>query len=474
MNLLIKITFNLDGKPFSTETTPNRRLLDVIREDAGITAVREGCGEGECGACSVFLDGKLVNSCCIPIITVQGKTVTTIEGFSKTDEFEIISDAFAEAGAVQCGFCTPGFVMATAALLMDKPEPDDKEIRNGLSGNLCRCTGYTMIIDGVNLAAVKFAARKLSLSKLSKITESTDVSVLDSVLRPETIEEAANLLKSGYKAVAGGTDLMVRQHAIKKANPSAALNFAKIFSCTNIKGTTELSISNEFKDKEQLNIGSSVTLSEIINFSACPPILRESLESIAAPGIRNIATLVGNICNASPAADSLPALYLLNTKITTSQRVIPLQNFITGPGKTVLLNDEIVTGISCDTASGLEHVFRKVGTRAANALSKLSIAAVWKTENETLTDFRLAIGACAPVIVRSHEAEKLLEGIKISNTAQQSGDDKLNLISEVLKLYADLINPIDDQRSTAEYRKNTALKLVEDIIKTNIYDGIGL
>ncbi|MDC7227103.1 MAG: (2Fe-2S)-binding protein [Spirochaetales bacterium] len=157
MNKLIKISFLLDGRMFSVETKSDRRLLDILREDAGITGVREGCGEGECGACSIFFNGRLANSCCIPAIAAEGAEIDTIDGFSKTEEYSIISQAFADAGAVQCGFCTPGFIMASAALLRENPRPTDNEIKIGLSGNLCRCTGYTMIIEAVRLASGRMA-----------------------------------------------------------------------------------------------------------------------------------------------------------------------------------------------------------------------------------------------------------------------------------------------------------------------------
>lgn len=152
---VIDISFELDGKPVTFKSPPDRRLLDILREDAGITSVREGCGEGECGACSIFMSGRLINSCCVPAVNAIGEKITTIDGFSKTEEYRIISDAYTEAGAVQCGFCTPGFIMATAWLLRKNGSPDDQEIRTALSGNLCRCTGYTMIIEAVKLAACR-------------------------------------------------------------------------------------------------------------------------------------------------------------------------------------------------------------------------------------------------------------------------------------------------------------------------------
>ncbi len=148
-----EITFTLNNKPVTIDTHPAMRLLDIIRDDLGLTAAKEGCGEGECGACSVLKDGLLVNSCMVPIGTVEGTTIETLEGIRDTDEGRCIIEAFADTGAVQCGFCTPGMVMASVALLRKNPHPSLEEIKVGLSGNLCRCTGYDMIIKAVQLAA---------------------------------------------------------------------------------------------------------------------------------------------------------------------------------------------------------------------------------------------------------------------------------------------------------------------------------
>ncbi len=148
-----QIKFTLNGKSVAIDSNPLRRLLDVLREDFKNTGVKEGCGEGECGACAVLLNGKLVNSCIVPVGAIDGSEIVTIEGFRKTERFKIISDAFAEAGAVQCGFCTPGMIMATEAILSQNPSPTRDEIADGLSGNLCRCTGMNMIIEAVELAS---------------------------------------------------------------------------------------------------------------------------------------------------------------------------------------------------------------------------------------------------------------------------------------------------------------------------------
>jgi carbon-monoxide dehydrogenase small subunit len=147
------VEFWLNGKQVRVEADPLRRLLDVLREDLGLKGPKEGCGEGECGACAVLLDGKLANSCLIAIGTVAGREVLTIEGFRETERFKLLETAFSEAGAVQCGFCTPGMLLAAEALLRQNPKPSAAEIREGISGNLCRCTGYGMIVAAISNAA---------------------------------------------------------------------------------------------------------------------------------------------------------------------------------------------------------------------------------------------------------------------------------------------------------------------------------
>ena len=149
----IKITFNLNNQDVSISADPGSRLLDILRGEFGLKGTKEGCGEGECGACSVILDGKLVNACLVAAGSLAGKRVMTIDGFRETPRFAILDQAFSDAGAVQCGFCTPGMIMAAEALLSINPDPDESAIREGISGNLCRCTGYNMIVDAIDIAA---------------------------------------------------------------------------------------------------------------------------------------------------------------------------------------------------------------------------------------------------------------------------------------------------------------------------------
>ncbi len=149
-----KVHFKLNGAHVTVTADPLRRLIDVLRDDLGLTSTKEGCGEGECGACSVLMDGRLANSCLLPLAAVEGREIVTIEGFRKTKRFELLKECFAEEGAVQCGFCTPGMVLAAEALLSADPHPNERAVRDGISGNLCRCTGYSSIVAAI-LAASK-------------------------------------------------------------------------------------------------------------------------------------------------------------------------------------------------------------------------------------------------------------------------------------------------------------------------------
>ena len=147
------IKFYLNGAEVAYEGSATDRLLDVLRNTFDCKGVKCGCKEGECGACSVLIDGNLINSCCVAMGAVQECSVVTIEGFRETERFAVLEKAFADVSAVQCGFCTPGMVLAAEALLSKNPDPTEDDIREGLSGNLCRCTGYNSIVTAINNAA---------------------------------------------------------------------------------------------------------------------------------------------------------------------------------------------------------------------------------------------------------------------------------------------------------------------------------
>ncbi len=154
----MSIRLRVNGDAVELEVPGMRRLLDVLREDLGLTGTKEGCGEGECGACSVLLDGAVVDSCLVPVCQVAGSDVLTVEGLAHEDRLNVLQAAFLETGGAQCGICTPGMLMAGEAFLASGARPTDEGIREAIAGNLCRCTGYTKIIDAIALAAQRLEA----------------------------------------------------------------------------------------------------------------------------------------------------------------------------------------------------------------------------------------------------------------------------------------------------------------------------
>ena len=148
-----EIALTVNGKSVTVHAHPMERLLDILRHDLGLTGAKEGCGEGECGSCSILMDGMLVNSCLVPVLQAAGTNIVTIEGLSSDQQAQHLQQAFLECGGAQCGICTPGMVLAAFHLLSQKPRPSPDQIAEGLSGNLCRCTGYTQIVEAVMAAS---------------------------------------------------------------------------------------------------------------------------------------------------------------------------------------------------------------------------------------------------------------------------------------------------------------------------------
>jgi len=155
----LKIKLTINGKEREVEVTSSTRLLDLLRDDLHLTGTKEGCGKGECGACTVIMNGELVASCLVLAPQADGAVITTIEGVGDDKCLDPIQEAFVETGAVQCGFCTPGMILAAKKILEENIHPSEEEIKRGISGNLCRCTGYQKIFDAIKLSAVRLAGR---------------------------------------------------------------------------------------------------------------------------------------------------------------------------------------------------------------------------------------------------------------------------------------------------------------------------
>ncbi|ADK80518.1 FAD binding domain-containing protein [Sediminispirochaeta smaragdinae] len=279
--------------------------------------------------------------------------------------------------------------------------------------------------------------------------------------KPQTLREALELRKnSGVLPFAGGTDLMVRYKSWAGTLPS----FPKsVLFLGHLKELQNIELSSG-----KIIYGAGATLTEIMEYPGTPALLAEAIRGIAAPALRNVGTMAGNLCNASPAGDSICALYALGASVVckslSGERQIPVIDFVTGPGRTALADDEIVSAIIVPALDWTVTFYRKVGTRKANALSKLSFCGLAKIKGGRIDDVRIAVGAVGPTVVRSLELERLLAG---------AGSGELEELRErLLQSYGAMIVPIDDQRSTAAYRKRVALNLLELFIDDELKKGV--
>lgn len=277
------------------------------------------------------------------------------------------------------------------------------------------------------------------------------------VFMPQSLKEALRIRKE-EKAIpfAGGTDLMVKRGRLRGLAPyfeKPVLFLHKVKELTGVKF-----------EEGRVRIGALSTLSEILENRDIPLILKYAIAEIASPAVRNLATIGGNICNASPAGDTLPPLYVMNARVVlssfTSEREIKIMDFIKGPGSTDLKEEELLKEIIIPVEFFNIVFYRKVGTRKANSLSKVSFAGVAKLDNGIIKDIRISFGAVAPTPLRAPEVEEEI-----------IGKNKVKIIAkipDILEKYARIIRPIDDQRSTARYRKTISLKILEYFLKEEI------
>lgn len=279
------------------------------------------------------------------------------------------------------------------------------------------------------------------------------------VSHPTTLAQALDTLASGEHILfAGGTDLMVRCRV--RPNVPAEFHHHVVFT-DRVAELKQISPAMS-ADGNLVRIGAAVTMAEALRSPLVPNLLKQSLSGIAAPALRNRATLAGNICNASPAADTLPPLYLLDARVVLAklgeQRTLPIGEFILSPGKTALTQGEMLTHIELPQPSELPLChYHKVGTRAANALTKVAFAGLARIDAGIVTDWRVAFGAVAPTVVR----DRALEALVIGQPVSQLSHPETGLCQALLHAYGQVIRPIDDQRSTAQYRHTTALNLLQ-------------
>ena len=456
--------FSVNGRPVEVAVPGGRRLLDVLRLDLGLTGSKEGCGEGECGACSVLLDGEVVDSCLVPVCQVEGRDVRTVEGLATDGWLDPLQAAFVETGGVQCGICTPGMLMAGRAFLdtgTAGTAPSDVAIREAIAGNLCRCTGYGRIVEAIRLAANgQVPAIPAPAARIATDAGAVPVAELDRALldlddpeadSPRTLAEAYALLAEGdRRPLAGGTDALV-ERAAGVGTTGRYLDLAGLAELRGIRSADGA-----------LVLGAATTYAELrrdLLVAEHAPVLAALAAEVGAAQIQSRGTLGGNIATASPAGDSLPVLLALDAEIVVGgargERTVPAAAFFPAYRRTALAADELILRIVVPIRPDRTVVFRKVGTRRAQAISVVVMAVAWRVEDGHWRDVRVALGSVAPTPIRARATEATLEGALP--------------VAEIAALAAatltDEIAPIDDVRSSADYRRMVAGRVLHRIVR---------
>jgi xanthine dehydrogenase small subunit len=439
---LVDVALSVNRKAFRRKVRTDQRLLDVLRDDLRLTGAKEGCGKGECGACTVLVDGHAVDSCLMMAYQADGAAIETIEGLADGG-LHPLQESFIEEGGVQCGICIPGMILAAKAVVDEQPEASADAVRQGLAGNLCRCTGYTKIFTAV--------ARAATSPRLTKPRRFMVAPAAPRYFRPRSLEEALEILAARAEEIrplAGGTDILVRAK-------DGTENRGALFDLT---GVPEI---KGIEEKEgYVWIGAATTHAEMMRsavVASAAPALPPACAVIGGPQIRNRGTLGGNLANASPAADTVPPLFVADAIVevasVSARRDIPIGEFFPGPRQSVLARDELILGVRVPKRPGVRGTFLRLGQRQAQAISKVSIAVAIIFRDGRPDWVRVALGAVAPTVFRARETEKALMG---------GGWDALQRAKDAVRAE---VRPIDDLRSTAAYRREMAAVLLERAVR---------
>ncbi len=445
----MKIQITLNGELREISVHPMKRMLDVLREDLGLHGAKEGCGEGECGACAVVVDGRLVDTCLIPAMQMAGREIRTIEGLGTPSDLDALQQAFLDEGAVHCGFCTPAMIMAAYALLAHNPHPADEEIRVGLAGNICRCTGYEKICKAVAKAAsagygesiVQY--RNLCTVKAPIFEDYEE----ERFFAPDSIEQAFEVLEK-YDDVlifSGGTDIGPDTKG-GRISPARVMD---VFSLPEMNGVEIRTDARE----PYIRIGASANNTDIMESTVArehmPALVTASSRS-GALAMQNRATIGGNIVTASGAGDLPVVLLALGARALVAgklgEREMPLDDFIMGYRKTALQKGELLKEIRVPLPpKGSRQIFYKRGSRKALTLSRASLALYAYCKEGRIVDFRAAAGSMSPVPIRLKRLSAEMPGRELA----PSLPDEAAAIA-----YGD-VNP----RKTPLYRKTMVANL---------------
>lgn len=448
------IRFILNNETIAVDLPAGTTLLDYIRYHKDLTGTKIGCREGDCGACTIMvgtLHGGEVKyttatSCLMAIGNAQGKHIVSIEGVNPAFGLSPVQEAFATEGATQCGFCTPGFIMSlTNYCVQDSPASPQGAI-DAMNGNICRCTGYKSIERAAGKLCEHLSKGKPGVeSAIKQMIVHEYFKTIPARLKELAAEEQQQVIES-KKILAGGTDLYVQQH---DSMTHAFIRF--------VADDARLKVIEE---KEGIcYMGGAVTVTDIAGsaiFKKAFPALADHIKLISSTQIRNMATLAGNMVNASPIGDLSIFFLALDAQLilekNNSTRQVPLRSFYKGYKKMDLQEGELLTGISFPLPSKDQYFnFEKVCKRSWLDIASVNTALSIEVKDETIAVARIAAGGVAPIPFYLEKASEWLTGKKISN------ETLAGLLDEVQKE----ISPISDVRGSEKYKRLLLSQLIK-------------
>lgn len=447
-------------------------LSTFLRHDLGAIGTKIVCEEGDCGACTVLVgtmeDGSLVyrpvNSCILQLHQLDCTHVVTVEGLSTTGELTAVQESMVEQHGAQCGFCTPGFVVALTALYEEPDPPTPADVREGLTGNLCRCTGYTPIVDAALRVNPDRIRRIGELYPPHEMLELFAEHGRESVhLKGESREflaasdlgEAVEFLglHPGALITQGETDIGVWRNKRRFAPPA-------VLSVSRVPGMKELVLNGSV-----LEVGGSVTLNALESFVRdLVPELGAILNRFGSPQIRNVGTLAGNIANASPIADTLPFLYVMEAEVEitgrSGRRRVNIGALYKGYKDLEMGADELISRvlIPLPTAGEMLRLY-KVSRRRDLDISTITAAVRMARDGDRIGAIRIAYGGVGPVVLRLRNTEVWLTGKELTEA----------VFSEAGRIARDEVAPISDVRGSAEFR----LQLAENLMLRFYHECMG-
>ncbi len=414
-------------------------LLDWLRNYHKITGTKEGCAEGDCGACSVIInkkskeDSKPINSCLVRLGQVIGCNITTIEGLGCDKNPHPLQTAFSNEYASQCGYCTPGFIISGVSLINSGKVINNDTINDAISGNLCRCTGYSPIIKAIK----SVSDRKTKLKKVEIINKEKKVRFGNiTYFKPNNLKELKDYLEvKSFQFIAGGTDLNLQRPIINEKENN-------IICLSSIE---ELNFIKKFKEK--MILGGAVTIENFLDsVRSKMPELIEILQRFGSPQIRNQGTIGGNLCTSSPIGDLAPLLMVLNSDINVfgknGIKKTNIKNFFKGYRKNILKKGEIILSIEIPYPNKKNKIFSwKLSKRYDQDISTISLAINIQTQKNIIKEIQMAAGGVAAT---PKSLDKLCKSM-----LEKKLDDAIDFATENLDKF---IQPISDLRGSSLYR----------------------